>query len=270
MPKYAQPGGLSSSPASPKALLSSTPSKPGWPATPRPPAADQLQFIIFADPSRGLLSLMRPGTHIPVFDLTATTPVESQYDTTIVIAEYDGWADPPDRPWNLLATANAVAASGVARWWCRSTACRAAHQPALHGQTGFADPADVPPENITVTTNSLGATVTTMLVPTEALPLTQPLRGVLPGPVVDRIDNTLRPRIDAAYTRNDQPGDSRPFLSGGQLVRPNATQGEIRTFTNASVKLPTAQEQRDNDIKPSVRQRVRDRIAEHTNQRGRT
>ena len=94
---------------------------------PTAPAADQLQFIIFADPSRGLLSLMRPGTHIPVFDLTTTTPAESQYDTTIVIAEYDGWADPPDRPWNLLATANAVAASGVARWWCRSTACRAAH-----------------------------------------------------------------------------------------------------------------------------------------------
>jgi hypothetical protein len=214
---------------------------------PTAPAADQLQFLIFADPQRGLMSFLPAATYIPVFRWTTTTPAESQYDTTIVTAEYDGWADPPDRPWDLLATANALAGAGVTHM-CRTAACRATHQPAVHGATAFANPAEVPPQNITVTTNSLGATVTTMLVPTEELPLTKPLRSVLPDPVVNRIDNVLRPRIDAGYSRIDQPGDTRPYLADGHLVRPATTQGEVPTSTNASVQ-----------------QRVRDRIGQLTN-----
>lgn len=191
---------------------------------PTAPAADQLEFVIFADPERGLMSLLSEGTHIPVFDWTTTTPVDSQYDTTIVIGEYDGWADPVDRPWNLLASANALMASGATGWY-RAIVGKAGREPAIHGRTGYASPADIPHANISVTTNSRGATVKTMLVPTKTLPFTDPLRSVLPDRVVDRIDNVLRPHIDAAYSRNDKPGDRRPFVSGGRIKRRGAKRG---------------------------------------------
>lgn len=38
---------------------------------------------------------------------------ETPYDVIVVAQEYDGWADFPDRPWNLLATLNAIAGSGL-------------------------------------------------------------------------------------------------------------------------------------------------------------
>jgi len=192
---------------------------------PTAPAADQLEFVIFADPQRGVATLLPEGTHIPLFDWTTTTPVDSQYDTTIVIGEYDGWADPLDRPWNLLATANAIMAAGATGLF-GAVVGKAAREPAIHGRTGYANPADVPQENISVTTNSRGATVKTMLVPTKALPLTNPLRSVLPDRVVDRIDDVLRPHIDAGYSRNDKPGDRRPFVSGGRLKRRGAKPGD--------------------------------------------
>ncbi|HET7666443.1 MAG TPA: PE-PPE domain-containing protein [Mycobacterium sp.] len=188
---------------------------------PTAPTADELQFVLFSDPHRGLMSLLPKGTYIPVFDWTTTTPVDSQYDTTIVIGEYDGWADPLDRPWNLLAAANALMGAGATRWF-RTRAGRASREPAIHGRTRWANPADIPQENIKVTTNSRGAKVTTMRVPTKTLPLTDPLRRVVADRVVDRIDKVLRPRIDAGYSRTDKSGDRRIFVAGGRLKRRNA------------------------------------------------
>ncbi len=154
---------------------------------------------MIASPEAGVAEYFKEGTYIPLLNYRISRVPQSPYPTTIVIGEYDGWADPPDRPWNLVSLANAV--MGMAY---------------VHGPTiAAADPIDVPPENTTV-----DGTVTTHLVPTKNLPLTPPDRDVgIPESVVDRADQFLRPIVDAGYRRHDQPGDSRPYLSGGSIHR---------------------------------------------------
>lgn len=154
---------------------------------PTAPPRDQLSFTVFVDPSRSFLHLFSPGTYIPIVDYTVPQPVESQYDTTVVAAQYDCFSDFPDRPWNLVSLANSLVGGAT-----------------VHTAAAFTSLADVPPENITTTTNSRGATTTTYLVPFKQLPLTLPLRTLgVPDEVVDQIDDALRPMVDAGYSRND-------------------------------------------------------------------
>ena len=135
------------------------------------------------------LAMFPPGTYIPILDYTVQKPVESQYDTNVVVAEYDFIADFPDRPSNLLTLANAVIAGAL-----------------VHTPAAWISPTDVPPENITTTTNSRGGTTTTYFIPTERLPLTEPLRMLgVPNDVTDQVDEVLRPMVDAGYSRNDDP-----------------------------------------------------------------
>ena len=169
---------------------------------PDPPLHDQIRFVLIAPPEAGIARYFPVGTYIPVLNYIVSRVPETSYDTIVVIGEYDGWADPPDRPWNLIASANALLGINI-----------------VHGPPSFAaDPATVPPENITVSTNSEGGTVTTYLIPTENLPLTQPLRSFgVPDLLVDQVDEVLRPIIDSAYLRHDEPGDRRPYFSDGKI-----------------------------------------------------
>ena len=185
---------------------------------PDAPPADQVTFIIFGNPERGVLALLPNGTYVPLVGYTTSTPVESQYDTIIVIGEYDGFADPPDRPWNLFSTLNAVIGAGV-----------------VHSLYADVDPASIPPENVTTEVNSKDATVTRYLAPTDDLPLTLPLRFIAPPAVVDRIDDVVRPIVDAGYSRNDDAGDRRPYLSHGEIVFPSAASTPMVTQTRTRV-----------------------------------
>jgi len=164
-----------------------------------PPSPNDIRFVLIASPEEGVAQWFKEGTYIPLLNYRVSRAPESPYPTTVVIGEYDGWADPPDRPWNLISLANA--ALGLVY---------------VHGPASWdVDPLDVPPENTTV-----DGTVTTHLVPTEKLPLTRPLRAIgFPDRVVDRADQLLRPVVDAGYRRHDQPGDSRPYLSDGRIRR---------------------------------------------------
>lgn len=196
---------------------------------PAAPPADQLSFLLFNHPMRGMANTLFPdGFHIPILDVTVTEPVESRYNTAVVTHEYDFFGDFPARPWNLLALVNSVAGFVF-----------------LH-QIDSDVPADIPPENITATVNSKGATDTTYFVPTRNLPLTELLRiAGVPDRAVDRLDNALRPTIDRAYSRNDEPGDPRPYLSHGTLQR--------HPGTGAAVKAPRI------SVKPAARKAHRDR-----------
>ncbi len=172
--------------------------------SPDAPSTDDIRFVLIASPEAGIAEYFSEGTFIPILNYRVSRIPESPYDTTIVIGEYDGWSDPPDRPWNLVSLANAALGTAY-----------------VHGPTiSAADPLDVPPENTTVETNSRNGTVTTHLVPTANLPLTQTFRHLgVPDKVVDKADDVLRPIVDAGYRRHDKPGDSRPFLSEGRLRR---------------------------------------------------
>ena len=162
---------------------------------PTAPPPDQLSFTVFGDPTRthgfsqSVLSGVPPGTYIPIVNYTVPQQVESQYDTNVVVAAYDGFGDFPDRPWNLVSLVNAAIGSTT-----------------VHTPAAFTSPADVPPQNVVTTTNSRGATTTSYLVPAKHLPLTLPLRYIgVSDQTADGIDNALRPIVDAGYSRNDNP-----------------------------------------------------------------
>lgn len=171
----------------------------GNPAAPPP---GSLTFVRVADPAASITGMLNflPDLIMSKFlhlEDAVRTPVDSQYNTIVVTNEYDAFADFPNRPWNLLAVANAI----VGLWY-------------RHAQTGAADLTAVPAQNISTTVNSQGASTTTYLVPSPLLPLTQPLRdaGVAAG-VVDKLDAALRPIVDAGYTRNEAavtPADTAP------------------------------------------------------------
>lgn len=174
-------------------------------AQPQPRSTDDVRVVLIAPPEAGVAEYFKVGTFIPILNYRVKRVATSPYPTTIVIGEYDGWADPPDRPWNLLATANALL--GIAY---------------VHGvPIAATDPDDVPPANVTtVPGNKDHGPITTMLVPTKNLPLTQFFRDLgVPDELVDKFDAVLRPIIDSAYVRHDQPGDTRPYLHDGEIRR---------------------------------------------------
>ncbi|MEO3758733.1 PE-PPE domain-containing protein [Mycobacterium sp. B14F4] len=164
-----------------------------------PLSPNDIRFVLIASPEEGVAQYFKEGTYIPLLNYRVSRVPRSPYPTTVVIGEYDGWADPPDRPWNLISLANA--ALGVVY---------------VHGPASWdVDLRDVPPENTTV-----DGTVTTYLVPTKNLPLTRPFRDVgIPDGWVDKADQILRPIVDAGYRRHDRPGDTRPYLSDGRIRR---------------------------------------------------
>ncbi|MEV0670176.1 PE-PPE domain-containing protein [Mycobacterium sp. NPDC050441] len=159
-------------------------------------AAEGVSFTLFGPPqsvtpfSHSVLSSLTPGTYVPLIDYTVRGPVESQYDTTLVVGEYDFIADFPDRPDNFLALANSLVALEY-----------------LHTETSYSSRDEIPPQNVFVTVNSRGATQTMLFLPTRLLPLTRPLRDLgVPNELVDQLDGVVRPMVDAGYSRNDYPG----------------------------------------------------------------
>ncbi|WP_422749907.1 PE-PPE domain-containing protein [Mycobacterium sp. WMMD1722] len=163
---------------------------------PHAPPPDRLSFTTIGNPTGRhafgasfLSGIFPPGSYLPLIDYTMPPEVDSQYDTDKLVATYDGLADFPDRPDNLLSVANATVASAI-----------------VHTPAAFTGPGDVPPQNIRSTVNSRGARTTTYLIPVNHLPLTLPLRYLgLSGAFVDQIDSVLQPIVDAGYSRYDDP-----------------------------------------------------------------
>ncbi len=176
---------------------------------PTAPPASSLTFIVSGGLGRstpfsnGVTTYFPIGT-VPIFDYTNSRTVESQYDTTVIVGEYDGWADFPDRPWNVLSDLNALAGTSV-----------------VHPFSSMADPNSVPAKNIVTTTNSLGATTTTYLVPTTVLPLLGSLTSLgVPQSIVKWLNGALKPLVDAGYSRNDTPGTLSEWMP---YLKPTAT-----------------------------------------------
>jgi len=162
------------------------------------PPADQLSFVLLGDTNRSLLGYLR-GLHLPILDYTLPPVPETPYDVTVVAGEYDEFADSPDRPWNLLAVANAIAGSGYFPGFG-----------SVHYDSLWADLSEVPQENITTSVNSQGGVTTTYIVPTPDLPLLRPLPGMgVPQQVVDTLNTALRPIVDLGYRRSAEPGNDQ-------------------------------------------------------------
>lgn len=170
----------------------------------------QTQEILNADPlisaETTFIVIARPN--IAIFDYTPRPLPETRFNTVVVINQYDGFADPIMRPWNLLTVANAIMAIAY-----------------VHPFAQNSDLTTVPMENITITANSQGGTTTTYFVPTPQLPLTMPLRQLrVPDSIVDTIDDALRPVIDAGYKPIPSNSESAfGAVSASNVRQPAAT-----------------------------------------------
>lgn len=163
---------------------------------PTAPPPDQLNFATYGDPiarhafGQSFLTANYPvGSVVPALDYRIPPPFESQYDTKVFVSAYDSIADFPDRPDNLFALANTL--MGLATG---------------HTAIAFTNPSMVPAQNIRSIVNSKGATTTTYLVPEKHLPLVMPLAYIgIDEDTLNRLDAILIPRVNAGYSRNDDP-----------------------------------------------------------------
>lgn len=155
-----------------------------------------VDYVLVENPGRpngGIFERFH-GLYIPLLNVkfSGATPVvrdpQEGGGTTVDIArQYDGWADFPKYPLNLLATANAVL--GIVY---------------LHGNTQDLDESAL--EDIDKTDpryyQQHGDT-TYYLIPTKQLPLLMPLNGMLPKSVLAKLDAPLRALIEFGYDRSN-------------------------------------------------------------------
>ena len=150
-------------------------------ADPNAPTKSQVKFILVADSSRQKLLDGAESKYNSQYDYTYRPAPETVYDIDVVTGEYDGAADMPDRWWNFLAVANAIA-GGIF----------------VHVPMMFADYEDPTVARVLSTVeNSKGGVTTTYLVEAKTLPLVQLLPFLKPR------EAELKAKIDAGYSRND-------------------------------------------------------------------
>ena len=181
------------------------------------PGKDKITFVVVADSSRQkVISQARYNSN---FDYTYQPAPETKYDVIVVTGEYDGMADFPDRWWNVLAIANAIA-GGIY----------------VHVPVMYADLSKVPAQNISVDTNSVGGTTTHYLVPTEKLPLVRLF------PSLAKREAELKAKIDAGYSRNDVVAQATPntlVAAAAPVVVPSAA-AEVPSSATVSLLTPKA------------------------------
>ncbi len=169
---------------------------------PNAPSPNQITFVEFANPERGIADTYLPaGVHVAFLGYTVENPQATPYNTTIIYHQYEGLSDPPDRPWNLLADANAM--MGVNHF---------------HLYTEFTSQSQA--VEMSSVTNSAGGTTTTYMVPASLLPILKPLETFgVPQPIVEQLNTALTPMVNEGYSQYDPTGG--PFFSHGKLIWPS-------------------------------------------------
>ncbi|HTY26976.1 MAG TPA: PE-PPE domain-containing protein [Mycobacterium sp.] len=180
-------------------------------------------FLLVENPARpngGVLSRFA-GLYIPILNVTFTGATPDNGDPTIDIArQYDGWADFPTYPLNLLATVNALLGMAFVHGTTQTQltaadieAAKAAGDGSIYYQTH--------------------GNTTYYLIPTKRLPLLMPFTGIVPDPILDAVDAPLRALVELGYDRTDY---SRP--TGAKLLPPIA---EVTQSAGAVASQPSAE-----------------------------
>lgn len=155
-------------------------------ASVNPPSPDQLAFTLIGNPNNpnGGVATRFPGISFPSLGVTATGPTpDNLYPTKIYTIEYDGVADFPRYPINVLSTLNALA--GIYY---------------VHSDYLALTPAQL--DSAIQLTNTVGPTMTEYyIIPTQNLPLLEPLRAmpVLGNPLADLVQPNLRVIVNLGY-----------------------------------------------------------------------
>ena len=186
-----------------------------------------IAFVLIADPERpngGILSRFPAGTYIPFVGITAGSATHSNGAPIVMVTrQYDGVADAPAYPINVLADANAFLGFYY-----------------LHGTYQSVNPND--PNNI-VTTSPDGL-ITDVLVPAPEgqLPIFMPLaQAGVPAPILVALDPAVRALIETGYDGTTDPSQRVRF---GLLPPPSAWPGDVQMvvvgFIMTGERLPGA------------------------------
>jgi hypothetical protein len=167
-------------------------------ADPTAPPHGALQFAMFNGPESGLFHAYLPnGLTVPFVDYTVHGVPNTQYDVSVVFGQYDFFGNPPDRPWNIPAWVNSLAA-GIYN----------------HNTTSLASMSDA--VQLSSVTTPLGGTITTDMVPAPTLPMLFPLQQLgMPQPIVNDLNAFLHPIVDDGYS--SLTPNAGPYFSQGAL-----------------------------------------------------
>jgi hypothetical protein len=178
------------------------------------PYQGQLSFMLLADPNNpvgGILARF-PGFYIPFLDVpfNGATPPLSPYPTSIFTIQYDGIANAPQYPLNIVSDANAVAGYSV-----------------LHGTYPTLTPAQVASAvQLPTSPGYTGSTQYYELL-TQNLPLLQPIRDIpfVGNPIADVVQPDLRVLVDLGY------GSYGPGLNYANIPTPAGLFEVVDPFT---------------------------------------
>jgi len=152
------------------------------------PSPDDLHFVLIGDPSNPnggfferLVGFTAPSIGAT---LTGATPSDTPYSTDIYTIQYDGYADFPKYPLNLLADLNALL--GVLYG---------------HGMYPVLTPEQIDGAAELATSPGYEGATTYYLIPTENLPLLEPLRSIpmIGDPLADLLQPVLKVIVDLGY-----------------------------------------------------------------------
>jgi hypothetical protein len=160
-------------------------------------------FVLVENPSRpngGILERFA-GLYIPVLDISVSGATPDNGDTTVDVArQYDGWADFPTYPLNVLATANAIMGMIYVHGSTQTELTAADIEAAKAGGNMYYQ--------------EHGDT-TYYLIRTPLVPLLMPLKGIVPDPILGAIDPVLRTFVEMGYDRADYSAPTRARLFPG-------------------------------------------------------
>ena len=180
-----------------------------------------INVVLIGNPTRpngGLFDRLALFGTVPILDATfgLPTPTNTDMSTVDIAFEYDGVADFPLYPINLLADLNAVAGF----WYTHGSYL------APDGRNPDELPNGLTPAELAAAIADpanqqrlVGSDTTYVLIPTPNLPLLQPLREFgaftniefLTNPLIDLIQPALRVLIETGYDRTIPYGQPAPF-----------------------------------------------------------
>jgi hypothetical protein len=180
-----------------------------------------INFVLIGNPNRpngGLFERLALFGTVPILDATfgLPTPTNTDMSTVDIAFQYDGVADFPLYPINLLADLNAVAGF----WYTHGSYL------APDGRNPDELPNGLTPAELAAAIADpanqqrlAGSDTTYVLIPTPNLPLLQPLREFgaftntefFTNPLIDLIQPALRVLIETGYDRTIPYGQPAPF-----------------------------------------------------------
>jgi PE-PPE domain len=166
-------------------------------------AVPDIQFVLIGDldrPNGGLLTR---------FNLNGPAPVHTNFQTVDIARQYDGFADFPLYPLDVVADLNALAGMLY-----------------VHTQYQAVSLDPLSPRYVPGTTEQQYGDTTYYLIPTEHLPLLQPLRDLgVPAPFLAAIEPGLKAIVEAGYDRTINPGVPTParLFPAIKPAKPSAT-----------------------------------------------